>query len=115
MLHRPSSGVFYSLLNLPSPSDMRLSRFFLGASAVSSLSYSVYAITLSCDDIVIDGRSFNLKPLGGPHSVHWIQDTPPSISNFTFTVDICKPLKRTKGVPKKDECPTGTRGEWRWK
>lgn len=79
------------------------------AALVATLSL-VSGITLDCDDVVVDGRRYNLRSLGGPHSVHWIQETPPSLSNFTFTLDICKPLKRTKHVPKKDECPSGTRG-----
>lgn len=79
-------------------------------SAILSLPLLANAVNLNCKDIVVDGQDYNLEKLGGPHSVHWIQEHPPSISNFTFTVDICQSLKPLKGVDKDDQCPQGTRG-----
>ena len=72
----------------------------------------VGAVSLDCKNVVVDGQHFDLGDLAGPRAVHLIQDTPPSLSNTTFTVDICNPLKRTKGVPKDNECPTGTYGKY---
>ena len=68
------------------------------------------AVTFDCQHVVVGGQSFDFGELRGPHSVHLIEDTPPSVSNTTFTLDLCKPLQRTKGVPKENECPGGTRG-----
>lgn len=79
-------------------------------SALLLLPVLASAVTFDCSHLRIDGQSFDLSNLRGPHSVHLIEDTPPSLSNTTFTIDICSPLQRTKGVPKADECPSGTRG-----
>lgn len=88
----------------PQPSSFSLSTALLLLPALVS------AVTLDCKHLRIDGQSFDFSELGGPHSVHLIEDTPPSITNTTFTLDICNPLQRTKGVPKENECPSGTRG-----
>ncbi|KAI4159646.1 MAG: hypothetical protein LQ342_006413 [Letrouitia transgressa] len=32
------------------------------------------------------------------------------MTNTTFSVDICKPLQKAKGIPKQEDCPNGTRG-----
>jgi hypothetical protein len=68
------------------------------------------AVSLDCKNVVVKGQHFDLSELAGPRAVHLIEDTPPSLSNTTFTVDICNPLKRTKNVPKDNECQTGTYG-----
>ena len=71
---------------------------------------SLAQAAFDCEHIVADQQVFNLKSLGGPHVVHWIKDdTPPSITNLTFTLDICQTLKKHKG-PSEDDCPSGTRG-----
>jgi len=68
------------------------------------------AVTFDCADIVVKKVRFDISPLKGPHSVHWLDDSTPAMtSNYTFTLDICAPLQRTQGVDKKDECPHGTR------
>ncbi|KAI9874019.1 MAG: hypothetical protein M1830_010293 [Pleopsidium flavum] len=61
------------------------------------------AVSIDCKHVLVDGVSFDISALDGPHSVVWSRQHPPSIVNTTFTVDVCKPLKRTKGVPKDDE------------
>jgi hypothetical protein len=68
------------------------------------------AISLDCKNVVVKGQHFDLSELAGPRAVHLLEETPPSLSNTTFTVDICNPLKRTKNVPKDNECQTGTYG-----
>jgi len=70
---------------------------------------AISAVTLDCSQIRVDKQSFDLSELGGPKTVHQQQYRHPGISNTTFTIDICQSLKRTKGVPKADECPGGTR------
>ncbi|KAI2425752.1 type II membrane protein [Ophidiomyces ophidiicola] len=57
---------------------------------------------LDCTKIVVDGKTWDLSKLGGPHSVYNVVDHPPSIINTTYTLDICKPL------PKNSQCPSGT-------
>ncbi|GAB7353983.1 hypothetical protein MBLNU459_g4578t1 [Dothideomycetes sp. NU459] len=69
----------------------------------------VTAVTFDCSHVRVDGQSFDFSELGGPHSVWRTEDTPPSVLNTTFTIDVCSPLRKTKGVPKYDECPVGTR------
>ena len=71
---------------------------------------SFVAAAYDCEKILADDQTFNLKTLGGPHNVHWIKEEPPSLTNLTFTIDICQTLK----VPeknKKDACPEHTRGK----
>jgi len=70
---------------------------------------TVSAITLDCKHIRADGQSFDLSALGGPKTVHYQTYRAPNIHNTTFTVDVCNALKRTTGVPKGNECPSGTR------
>ena len=71
---------------------------------------TVYAgIGFDCKNVVDDRVSWDLSPLGGVKTVHWIHKEPPSITNMTFTIDICKPLKRLKDVPAAEQCDGGTR------
>lgn len=68
-----------------------------------------HAISLDCSNVRDGGVSFNLKSLGGPHSVYRIEDHTDTYKNTTFTIDICRPLVREKGIPKKESCPNGAR------
>lgn len=64
---------------------------------------------LDCSKIRADKYNFDLSKLGGPHSVvtsRWDPDAQVN-HNTTFTVDICKPLKKDG----KKKCPNGTRGK----
>jgi hypothetical protein len=70
------------------------------------------SVGFDCSNIVSQKARWNLSPLAGPRAVHWIRPGSPSTSNFTFTLDICKPLKRHKGVPAADECVGSTRSEY---
>ncbi|KAF3811885.1 Autophagy-related protein 27 [Colletotrichum gloeosporioides] len=67
------------------------------------------AATIDCEHIRVDDVSFNLKALGGPHSVVTSRWHPPTFTNTSYTVDICKPLKRKGDVKKDEQCPNGTR------
>ncbi|XP_044723892.1 autophagy-related protein [Hirsutella rhossiliensis] len=66
---------------------------------------------LRCDNVRVDGHSFDLSQLGGPHSVvtSRYESIPDTHHNFTYTLDICKPLKKSGKVKKTEECPNGTR------
>ncbi|KAK3314769.1 autophagy-related protein 27 [Apodospora peruviana] len=64
---------------------------------------------LRCEKLLIEGHSFDLSKLGGPHTVVTEEFQPPEHINTTYTLDICAPLKRKGSVPKGDECPNGTR------
>ena len=66
---------------------------------------------INCRDVVANGVKFDFGELGGPHSVmHSINGTE-TFFNTTYTLDLCKPLERSKGVEKGKECPAGTRGK----
>ena len=70
------------------------------------------AAGIDCKQIRADGHTFNLNALGGPHSVvtsRWESSTETHF-NTTYTIDICKPLKKGGKGDKKEECPNGTRG-----
>jgi autophagy-related protein 27 len=72
----------------------------------------VAATNFDCSKIVIDEKTkpWDLSKLGGPHSVTHSYETPPTISNQTFTIDICKDLELDDSVDTNHQCPSGTRG-----
>lgn len=78
-------------------------------SAFLALPTFITGLTLDCTHIREDGQSWDLRELGGPHAVHHVEFTPPSIANTTFTVDICNKLPRLREVVKDDQCEDGTR------
>jgi hypothetical protein len=82
------------------PSSSITAAFFLLPVAISAMSYQ-------CDNIIVQKQHFNLQALGGPKDVHWLQQKPPSISNTTFTIDLCNKLKVVKEHPEL-QCPSGT-------
>ncbi|KAI1368869.1 autophagy-related protein 27 [Xylaria arbuscula] len=63
----------------------------------------------SCEKVVSDGQAFNLKALGGPHSIVTSQSNGNHLINTTYTVDICAPLKKKGKAPKGEACPNGAR------
>lgn len=71
----------------------------------------VAAISIDCGNIRVEQKSFNIEQLEGPHSLYKVLEHPNNIKNTTFTFDICRPLKKTKGVPKDEDCPNGSRGK----
>ncbi|KAL9019815.1 MAG: hypothetical protein Q9185_002959 [Variospora sp. 1 TL-2023] len=70
-----------------------------------------YAMNLDCSDIRDNKQSFDVSALGSPISVMTSEDHDPSptMTNTTFTIDICKPLRKAKGIPKEEDCPNGSR------
>ena len=92
-------------------SNMRRFSFYpFLASLVLIYSTITSAISIDCSDIVVDKKQFNLKVLEGPHALYTVRKHLPTITNTTFTIDICRPLEKTKGVPKGEDCPNGSRG-----
>ncbi|KAI4257942.1 MAG: hypothetical protein LQ352_001448 [Teloschistes flavicans] len=69
------------------------------------------ASTFDCSNIRDDKQSFDISALDNPISVMTSEDRfpHPSMTNTTFTIDICKPLKKAKGIPKEEDCPNGSR------
>ena len=70
----------------------------------------INAITLDCSKIVVDKKKFNLKELDNPYTLYKVEKHFPTVSNTTFTVNICRNLKKTKGAAEDEDCPNGTRG-----
>ena len=68
------------------------------------------AAMFQCDHVVVDNQKFDLSALDGAHSVVMSRDEGASFLNTTYTVDICRPLKKKGDVPKDQECPNGSRG-----
>lgn len=96
----PSAGP--PVMHFPRPQAALLLAFLFSSPAL--------AATIDCEHIRVDDVSFNLKALGGPHSVVTSRWHPPTFTNTSYTVDICKPLKRKGDVKKDEQCPNGTRG-----
>ncbi|KAK3168705.1 hypothetical protein OEA41_005153 [Lepraria neglecta] len=90
-------------MRLPSHPPTTLSCLFLLLPSLAT------AISLDCSDIRVDRTPFNLKPLDGPHNIYKVKEHPNSITNTTFTINICRPLEKNKGVPKDEDCPNGSR------
>lgn len=76
------------------------------AAILSSLA-GVDSISLDCEKVIVDGVSFNLKPLGGPHSIYQVYDTGSAIRNTTFTIDICAALEKVTDK----HCTNGARSK----
>jgi len=71
------------------------------------------AININCEHFRVDEKSFYFQELDGPHSVmrsEKVSELSPNLYNTTFTINICQALKKTKNVPKKEDCPNGSRG-----
>lgn len=92
-------------MRLPHHRSAFLQSFILLLSTLVSASNNV------CDARV-GGKSFNFESLGTPRSVVWEESTPPTVTKTTFTIDLCKPLKKLKGVPKGEDCPVGSYSEF---
>ncbi|KAI4227280.1 MAG: hypothetical protein LQ349_006738 [Xanthoria aureola] len=69
-----------------------------------------YAMSFDCSSIRADKQSFDISPLGNPISVMTSEDHSPSptMTNTTFTMDICKPLKKAQGIPIEEDCTNGS-------
>ncbi|KAH6680143.1 autophagy protein-like protein Atg27 [Halenospora varia] len=67
------------------------------------------AISIDCTTILVDKVGFDLSPLGGPRSVINRVDNGPSWLNTTYTIDVCRPLKKAKNTPSSASCPKDTR------
>ena len=77
--------------------------------ALLLLPASISASTLDCNHLRIDKQSFNLKKLGGAKAVHDVVVKGPSIENNTYTIDICRPLRKDTSLDSDSRCPDGTR------
>ncbi|KAL8880368.1 MAG: hypothetical protein Q9192_008036 [Flavoplaca navasiana] len=67
-------------------------------------------MTYECSNIRDNKQSFDISPLGTPISVMRSEDNSPSptMTNTTFTIDICRPLEKGKGIPTEEDCTNGT-------
>ena len=78
---------------------------------LAELSSLVAATAIDCKQVVVDGRKFDLSSLDSVHQVYSLDKTePPSISNTTWSVNICKKLPRDKKLGQ-DQCKDGTTSE----
>lgn len=68
------------------------------------------AEVMNCKEIVVDGHKYNFGELGGPHTVVTNEYDPPAYYNYTYTLDICAPLKRKGDVKKEEQCAGDARG-----
>ena len=95
---------------------MKLSRYIVADAAMLMpliLAPLAAAEKLECGNIEADGVKFDFSKLKGPHSVITSEDTPPTVKNTTYTLDLCGSLKRKGKVDEVDRCPDGTWGESR--
>ncbi|KAH8819223.1 autophagy protein-like protein Atg27 [Xylogone sp. PMI_703] len=82
------------------------------ATLLSALLFPLLAAAvgnIDCHNVVVEKKAFDLSPLGGPRSA--LQSVPHEVTfdNTTWTIDICRPLKRAKDEPKDEQCVGGTR------
>ena len=88
-----------------------------GTAIVSAILFPFLAAAsgnLDCERVVTDGVHWNLSKLGGPKSVlHSVADGA-SLKNTTYTIDLCRPLKRVSSdkIALDHQCPGGTRGRF---
>ncbi|RYP47853.1 hypothetical protein DL768_006170 [Monosporascus sp. mg162] len=67
------------------------------------------AAMFRCNHVVADSQQYDLSALDGAHSVVISRDEGASFKNITYTVDICRPLKKKGDVPKEQQCHNGSR------
>lgn len=91
-------------MRIPGPSaDVAvLSAILLPGLAIASGTYD-------CGKIVLKGKPYDLRELGGPKSVLQSEPRASGFKNTTFTIDICKPLKKVNSEIK---CPNFARGKF---
>ncbi len=67
---------------------------------------------LDCKQTVpVNGRKYDLSKLDSVHSVYSLDESKaPSMSNTTWSVNICRPIPIDKKIPKGDQCAQGTTG-----
>lgn len=95
---------------------MRIPQSPANAAVLSSILFPLFAAAvgnLDCKDVVTDKVHWDLSKLGGPKSVLHSLDEDASFRNTTFTIDLCRPLKRVSfdKIPDSQQCPSGTRRE----
>jgi hypothetical protein len=91
-------------------SALSLLASLLALSLGPTAAHAADAADFDCAKISADGHTFDLKALGGPHTVVTTKHHAPSVTNTTWTVDICAPLRRKGDVKDAEACPEGTRG-----
>lgn len=96
-------------------STMRLPRSPADAAMLLTLLFPLLSAadgSFDCHNIRKDKVPFDFSSLAGPRSV-MVSDPSKSATflNTTYTIDICRPLKRASDIPKDHQCPHGTRGE----
>lgn len=93
---------------------MRLRKYEFALRYLSLLLLPTLSCTmnLDCKNIRDNKQSFDVSALGNPISVMTSQNhfPSPTMTNTTFTMDICKPLNKAKGIAKEEDCPNGSRG-----
>ncbi|KAI9372415.1 autophagy-related protein 27 [Aspergillus egyptiacus] len=62
-------------------------------SAASLLSGVTAAINFDCEHIKVDGWKYNLKPLGGVHSLYHAETVDGSVVNTTYVLNVCGALR----------------------
>ena len=67
---------------------------------------------IDCKQTVpVNGKKYDLSKLDSVHSVYSLDESkPPSVSNTTWNVNICRPLPIDKKIPQVDQCDQGTTG-----
>ncbi len=68
------------------------------------------AMNLDCERIVTDKIHWDLSKLGGPKSTLYYEEE--ASRRTTYTIDLCRPLKRVDKVDAAHQCPSGTRGKF---
>lgn len=68
------------------------------------------AVTFDCTHVRVDGHKYDFSALGGPRTVMTRKNTPPTLRNTTYTIDLCRPIKKDPDIPKVDQCHAGARG-----
>jgi hypothetical protein len=94
---------------------MRIPQASANTAIISTILFPFFAAAvrnLDCEDIRTDGAHWNLSKLGGPKSVMHPVDDGASWKNTTYTIDLCRPLRRESfdKIPEAQQCPSGTRG-----
>jgi hypothetical protein len=116
LLYEHCSALLPRLVSLVSPAPgpiyiMRLARDQPLVFSLLLLPSLSSAVIFDCTHVRVDGHSYDFSKLGGPRSVMMTKETPPTVKNTTYTIDLCRPLKKDDKMKSDDQCHTGARGK----
>jgi len=93
------------------PSSQSSSRPSWQILSIAAFSYltTTQGLGFECGNVVADGIHWDLAALSGVHNVYHSVLQPPSLANWTFSIDLCGTIPFDKDISSDRQCPHGTK------